>query len=299
MTSVTIAVPVFNGGEMLEECLHTLQTQTFTDFQVIVFDNASTDQTAEIARDFASADKRFAYQFNATNIGALANFTRALDATKSELFLWRAHDDLCNADYLRKLVQALNENPTAVLSAPRVHRQRIRHKTLVNERTVAFKHSPCSRAFDRFAQDARINMHQGWFYGVWRREAIARIYHHVVAQFPYAWASDVLILLGALASGDVTGSDEAVFIQRIVKKSTQDQAQAAPRKAEILYDQRRLFKQITYEYVLPLTNGPRDVLALHWLIDRLTSKRVGSRSKLMSLKFQDAISRDARGARRG
>ena len=50
MTAITIAVPVFNGEAMIRQSLDCLKYQTFKDFEVIVFDNASTDATRDIVK---------------------------------------------------------------------------------------------------------------------------------------------------------------------------------------------------------------------------------------------------------
>ena len=61
MPAVTIGVPVYNGDALLDECLQCLAAQTFRDFEVLVYDNASTDRTASIAQSWAARDARFRY----------------------------------------------------------------------------------------------------------------------------------------------------------------------------------------------------------------------------------------------
>ena len=71
MVSVTIGVPVFNGARFLDGSLACLARQTFSDFKVLIFDNASTDGTVEIARAWAARDARFHYFRQPENVSGL------------------------------------------------------------------------------------------------------------------------------------------------------------------------------------------------------------------------------------
>ncbi len=83
--TITIGVPVFNGGAMLRECLTCLRDQTFRDFAVLIYDNASTDDTAAIAREFAASDARFTYFRQPENRGPAQNFIDVLEAASTPL----------------------------------------------------------------------------------------------------------------------------------------------------------------------------------------------------------------------
>ncbi|MGH1561905.1 glycosyltransferase family 2 protein [Mumia sp. DW29H23] len=118
---VTVGVPVYNGEDYLAEALTSLRDQTFGDFEVIVADNASSDGTEEIARDFTRADDRFRYVRHDTNIGGAHNSNYLLDATRSPYFRWAYHDDVCSPELLERSVKALEDDgPRAVVAYPRV-----------------------------------------------------------------------------------------------------------------------------------------------------------------------------------
>ena len=86
MAAITVGVPVYNGADLLDECLQSLARQTFADFEVLVFDNASTDATAEIAQAWAARDARFSYYRQEQNIGSAPNFVAVLGAARVGLF---------------------------------------------------------------------------------------------------------------------------------------------------------------------------------------------------------------------
>ena len=70
---LTIGLPVFNGENFLAESLNSLLARTYADFELVISDNASTDRTAEICRDYAAGDKRIRYIRQSVNSGAAPN----------------------------------------------------------------------------------------------------------------------------------------------------------------------------------------------------------------------------------
>jgi glycosyltransferase involved in cell wall biosynthesis len=111
---VSVGLPVYNGERFLENALTRLLQQDFEDFELIVSDNASTDRTAELCREFAERDRRVRYFRNATNIGLGANHNRTVELARGEFFKWVAHDDDYPPAMLGRLVEALNDSPPRV-----------------------------------------------------------------------------------------------------------------------------------------------------------------------------------------
>lgn len=113
---VSIGMPVYNGGKTITEALDSLLAQDFNNFELIISDNASTDQTAKICQQYAAHDSRIKYYRNETNIGPTANFNRLIHLAGGKYFMWAADDDLWEPSYLSNMVDALDNNPGAVLS---------------------------------------------------------------------------------------------------------------------------------------------------------------------------------------
>ena len=113
--SVSIGLPVFNGENFLEEALQSILSQTYTDFELIISDNASTDRTQAICAAYAQQDQRIRYFRNERNVGAGPNFNRTVALARGKYFKWAAHDDLLTPDYLEKCVAVLEDEPTVVL----------------------------------------------------------------------------------------------------------------------------------------------------------------------------------------
>jgi glycosyltransferase involved in cell wall biosynthesis len=89
--------------------------QTFRDFELIISDNASTDETAKICAEYAARDPRIRYHRQPRNVGATANFNRTFELARGAYFKWAAHDDVLAPTFLEKCVAALDQAPDAVL----------------------------------------------------------------------------------------------------------------------------------------------------------------------------------------
>lgn len=104
---VTLGVPVYNGGKYLAECLQSILGQTFERFEVVISDNASTDDTEEICEEFARRDPRIRYTRQAYNQGAARNYNFVFGQARTRYFRWAAHDDLLQPRLLEACVEAL------------------------------------------------------------------------------------------------------------------------------------------------------------------------------------------------
>jgi len=112
---VSIGMPVFNGEKYLEEALDSILAQTYTDFELIISDNASTDHTQQICRSYAAMDSRIRYYRNERNLGAPKNFNRVFELSSGEYFKWAAYDDVLAPEYIQKCVSVLDKDPSIVL----------------------------------------------------------------------------------------------------------------------------------------------------------------------------------------
>ena len=116
---VSIGLSVYNGEQFLEETLDSFLAQTYSDFELIISDNASTDRTEEISRAYAAKDNRFRYYRNAKNLGLAGNYNRVFGLARGEYFKWATADDVCRPGYLARCVEVLDRDPTVVLVYPR------------------------------------------------------------------------------------------------------------------------------------------------------------------------------------
>jgi glycosyltransferase involved in cell wall biosynthesis len=113
---VCIGMPVFNEEHFIGAAVESLLAQTFEDFELFIIDNASTDRTEEICQKFAVADSRVRYLRNESNLGAAANFARALEFASGRYFLWAGGHDLWDSELVARSVAVLEERPEAVIA---------------------------------------------------------------------------------------------------------------------------------------------------------------------------------------
>jgi glycosyltransferase involved in cell wall biosynthesis len=112
---VSLGLPVFNGENFIADAIASVLAQTFTDFELILQDNASTDRTAELCAAFAARDPRVRYLRNASNLGLAPNYNLAFENARGQYFKWMAHDDYLEPTYLAETVRVLDQRPEAVL----------------------------------------------------------------------------------------------------------------------------------------------------------------------------------------
>lgn len=116
---VSIGMPLYNAERYLDQAFVSLLEQDYTDFEIVVCDNASTDRTWEICQRYAAADPRVRLHRNEVNQGAAYNYNRVVELARGELFRWAAYDDWCAPQLLGRCVAALDAGgPQVVLAYP-------------------------------------------------------------------------------------------------------------------------------------------------------------------------------------
>ncbi len=108
---VTIGIPVFNGETYLREALESARNQTFTQIRFLLCDNASTDSTPDICREYVARDSRFEFHPAAKNGGAAFNYNRAFALSESPYFMWLAHDDRLDPTFVERAHAELESHP--------------------------------------------------------------------------------------------------------------------------------------------------------------------------------------------
>lgn len=113
MQKVTIAIPTYNRSKYLPHAIESVLKQTYSNFDLLVVDNASTDNTREIMSSIR--DKRIKYYRNELNIGMIGNWNRCLELAQTEI-VWILHsDDLLTPFALELVVNAYNDSKAAMI----------------------------------------------------------------------------------------------------------------------------------------------------------------------------------------
>jgi glycosyltransferase involved in cell wall biosynthesis len=215
MSRVTVGVPVYNGADFLQESLECLRTQTYDDFEVLIYDNASTDATPDIAKDFCARDARFKYFRQKENVGPLNNFKDALFAANSEYFCWRAHDDVSSHDWLASTVECLSLDKRALLGVSKVILEHM------GGDKIRIDIPPNLKGLSE-VNKAKILLNikmLDWFYCLWRTKSLKSIFHFTSQYRTDIWGIDPVTIFPAIYSGRVATSNNGMLYIRVHKNA--------------------------------------------------------------------------------
>lgn len=116
---VSLGLPVYNGENYLPQAINAVLAQTYKDYELIISDNGSTDNTETLCRAFVEKHPHFTYFRSDKNHGAAWNFNRVFELASGEYFKWVAHDDLMAPSFLTKCVSILDQDSSVVLCYPK------------------------------------------------------------------------------------------------------------------------------------------------------------------------------------
>jgi glycosyltransferase involved in cell wall biosynthesis len=218
---VSIGMPLYNGQRYLRGALSSLLAQDYPNFELIISDNNSHDDTESICREFQASDPRIRYIRQSENHGAPWNFKFVVEEARGDYFMWAAHDDLWDPTYLGKCLRTLRSRHGAVLCCTEVNF--IDAEGNPSPYLAGFKNleTPGMTPIERIhALIARM----GWYaaYGLMPTEAIRSMKAFSWGVFGF----DVIFTLELMLMGEIAKVHEPLFFYRIVKPKTAADFQA-------------------------------------------------------------------------
>lgn len=202
-----IGLPVYNGENYLAQAIESLLGQTFSDFRLVISDNASTDRTEAICRTYARSDGRIEYHRSAENRGAAWNFNRVVDLADAEYFKWSAHDDCCAPTFVERCVEALDADSRAILCYPTSYIIDERGEILATYRDP--EKASAAIPYQRFKAVVRSSGLSHMLFGVIRLDVLRETRLH--GAYP---ASDVILLAELALRGTLIEVDEPLLLWR-------------------------------------------------------------------------------------
>lgn len=215
---VSIGLPVYNGQRYLEHAVRSLLEQTFADFELILSDNGSTDDTPSLCQQFVESDPRVRFYRSPENQGCAWNYNRVFQLSRGEYFKWAAHDDVCGPEFLERCVRSLDECPEAAWCHPRTTHIGPSGRTLEDPRLCDISYLDVpegkpTRASPRPSQRFRAILFGAHgevdFYGLIRTKTLRKTALHL----PYYGADKVLVAELAL-HGPFCEVPETLFFVR-------------------------------------------------------------------------------------
>ncbi len=191
---VTIGLPVYNGEFSLRRAINSVLKQSFTDFELIISDNDSTDLTLKICEEYSNKDDRITFVKQNTNMGPLYNFYFTLEKARGTYFVWIAHDDYWHPDFLLENVNVLDNQKNVVCSIGKVKTFDKLQENKINEASVKYPKLienyvisrrnqmisvtyPVSGSYDKkIRQFLKNTGSNSRFYGLFRREILQKCF---------------------------------------------------------------------------------------------------------------------------
>ncbi|OGU16580.1 MAG: hypothetical protein A2076_02575 [Geobacteraceae bacterium GWC2_53_11] len=114
---VSVCIPTYNYSRFIADSIESVLAQTFTDFELIIVDNCSEDDTREVVAPFLQRDNRVTYICNETNVGMVNNWNKCLELAKGEYIKLLCADDTLESECLEKQVSVLDLHSTASMTS--------------------------------------------------------------------------------------------------------------------------------------------------------------------------------------
>jgi len=224
---ISIGLPVYNGEKFIRRSLDSLLSQTFSDFELIISDNASTDATAQICEEYTKKDKRVRYIQQKKNMGMIWNFNFVLEQSKSEYFIWTAMDDILLPTFLEKNLDVLITKKKLVCSVSKIGQQGINDfksnkidfafKEFIKKLRTRFRFRDTYSLTGSYEDKVRFYLTRSTcqiIYGVFKTDVLKKCIIHK----PFV-GIDWAIILGVLKYGDIHVIDEILMHEYEVGES--------------------------------------------------------------------------------
>ncbi|PBQ33856.1 hypothetical protein CNR22_19400 [Sphingobacteriaceae bacterium] len=105
---VSICIPTYNGEAWLKQCLDSCLNQSYTNYELVICDDGSTDTSALIIEEYRTKYKNISFFKNEKNLGLVANWNRCVQLSKGEWIKFVFQDDYITQNCLQRFVQTVN-----------------------------------------------------------------------------------------------------------------------------------------------------------------------------------------------
>lgn len=206
---VSIGLPTLDGERYLARALESLLAQDHADLEIVVSDNASSDRTPDIVREFRERDPRVRLERLDRRVSAAQNFNRVFARTSGPFFMWAADDDLWAPSYVSRCLAALEARPDAVMASTGL--RFIDPDGAVMEADYARYDNPDLSSPSQVERVRRLLRRGGWYqvYGLARRDALAR-----TRLFQDVYGPDVVLVLELALLGPILRIPDPLFWYR-------------------------------------------------------------------------------------
>lgn len=214
MAKVFIGMPAYNGERFIGEAIDSLISQSYTDWTLLISDDASTDSTQTICRKYVEKDNRIVYYRQEKNIGMFPNFKFVLDHAQGDYFMWAAHDDIREKDYLNVCVDHLERNKNLGLATTRMAAIDSFGRTMTEELELTrLSGKPGYVSVARYVLQPEILGKCNLMYGLFTMKAARATW----AAYPqrHVWGQDYMFSLALISRFEIYVDPQILFKKRL------------------------------------------------------------------------------------
>lgn len=114
---VSIVLPIYNGEKYMRESIESVINQTYTNWELLILDDCSVDNTAKIAREYVSRDQRIKYFKNDKNLKLPRNLNKGFSLSNGEYLTWTSDDNKFRSTAIEKMINTLKVEGTEFVFA--------------------------------------------------------------------------------------------------------------------------------------------------------------------------------------
>ncbi len=107
---VSICIPTYNGSTFLKEAIESAQNQTYSNIEIVITDDHSSDHTVSLCKQYANKDPRIKLYVNSKNLGLVGNWCEALEKASSKWVKFLFQDDILAPDCVEKMIKSALKN---------------------------------------------------------------------------------------------------------------------------------------------------------------------------------------------
>jgi glycosyltransferase involved in cell wall biosynthesis len=177
MTLISVGLPVYNAAERVRDVVRSVLAQDHAELELVISDNASTDDTGDVCRELAAKDERIVYHRQSENVGILNNFRTTMRIATGPYFRWIGDDDRLEPACVSTLLQRFEADRRLILVTGQVGY--VEPSGAVQTQPYAGTGLGSDDPVDRFVEMLRLlnesHLQIDPLYGLMRRETVAAI----------------------------------------------------------------------------------------------------------------------------
>lgn len=203
----------YNGKHFIKEAIDSLCNQSYTDWEMLISDDASTDETKLICEEYAKKDPRIKYYRQKENIGMFRNFNFVVNKVNADYFMLASQDDLWGKDFIKVCVEHLESNNEIGMAMTGINQINSHGETLREFPEFNFLSGmPSVFTVSRYVLQPEILGKCLIMYSLFRTEVIKKIWE--IYPQRHEWGSDYIFSLAAISHFGIKIDNKILFKKR-------------------------------------------------------------------------------------